>query len=251
MPGSCEQPLVGGRQTLGIVRVGNTVRRPPHARSGYVHQVLCHLETVRFHGAPRALGFDADGREILSYIEGEVPDGSAARFSDARLYTAAALIRRFHDATAGTALADGGEVVCHGDLGDHNTVFQGDTAVGLIDWDDGVAPGSRLCDFAHAVWCFGAVGEDALPVSDQAHVVRLMCTAYGWEDRHAIVDEIADRHRRARDDHASHGRPRAVDVFEDMIRAMGVSMPELKAQLLGLTTKLVEGFGWSRRNTGV
>jgi len=226
-----EQPLVGGRQTPGIVRVGNTVRRPPHARSEYVHEVLRHLETVGFDGAPRVLGFDADGREMLSYIDGEVPDGPSVRFSDERLASAAVLIRRFHDATAGTTLAGGGEVVCHGDLGDHNTVFQGEMAVGLIDWDDGVAPGSRLCDFAHAAWCFAAVGEDALSVPDQARAVEVMCTAYGWEDRHAIIDEIANRHRRARNDHASHGRRKAVKVFEDMIRVMDLAMPDLKARL--------------------
>ncbi len=104
--------------------------------------LLRHLETVGFDGSPRALGFDADGREVLSYIDGEVPDGSAVRLSDARLYSAAALIRRFHDTTAGTALAQRGEVVCHGDHGHHNMVFQGETAVGLIDWDDGVEPGA-------------------------------------------------------------------------------------------------------------
>ena len=229
--GPLEQALVGGRQTPGVVRVGNTVRRPLHARSEYVHQVLCHLEAVGFAGAPRMLGVDADGREVLSYIEGEVPDGSAVRFSNARLQSATALIRRFHDATAGTALAGGGEIVCHGDLGHHNMVFQGETAVGLIDWDDGVAPGSRLSDLAHAVWCFGAVGEDALPVPDQANVVRLMCATYGWEDPHAVIDEIADRLRRARDDHAGHGRQKAVECFEHMIRALDLAAPDLKARL--------------------
>jgi hypothetical protein len=40
-----------------------------------------------------------------------------AWLADARLDSAARLIRGFHDATAGTFLAGDQEVVCHGDLG--------------------------------------------------------------------------------------------------------------------------------------
>src|ERR1700744_5732327 len=128
--------------TRGVVRVGSTVRRPLHDRSSYVQAVLGHLAAVGFHGAPRFLGVDEQGREILTYIEGEVLDGTPTLLPERRLRTAASLLRGFHDATAGTPLAGGGEVVCHGDLGHHNTVFRDERAVGLIDWDDGVGPGS-------------------------------------------------------------------------------------------------------------
>jgi Glycine transporter len=67
-----EQALAGGRQTQGIVRVGQTVRRALHQRSDYVHALLRHLEAVGFDGAPRLLGIDARGREVLSYLPGEV-----------------------------------------------------------------------------------------------------------------------------------------------------------------------------------
>jgi len=46
----------GGRQTIGIVRVGDTVRRPRHARSDLVHALLRHLDAVGFEDAPRLLG---------------------------------------------------------------------------------------------------------------------------------------------------------------------------------------------------
>ena len=42
----------------GWVRVGDSVRRPLHARSEYVHAVLEHLASVGFDGAPRLLGID-------------------------------------------------------------------------------------------------------------------------------------------------------------------------------------------------
>ncbi len=231
LPLDTEQPLTGGRLTHGIVRVGATVRRPRHERYEYVEAVLRHLEARGFRGAPRFLGVDNQGREILTFIEGEVLDGSPEVIPEARLRSAASLIRDFHDATAGTTLASGSEVVCHGDLGQHNTVFRGDEAVALIDWDDGIAPGSRLVDFAHAVWCFAAVGELAVPTSYQAHAIGLMCEAYGWSEPGVVVDEIADRLRRARDEHARSDRPGAVAEFEKMIAAMTAVEPELRAQL--------------------
>ncbi len=63
-------PLSGGNVSLGVVRVGDTVRRPvgPHARS--VHRLLRHLERNGFAQAPRVLGHDEEGREVLSFIPG-------------------------------------------------------------------------------------------------------------------------------------------------------------------------------------
>jgi hypothetical protein len=112
-----EQALAGGRQTQGIVRVGQTVCRALHQRSDYVHALLRHLEAVGFDGAPRLLGIDAQGREVLTYLPGEVIILSPVWLSDARLDSAARPIRRFGDATAGSSLAGDQEVVGHGDLG--------------------------------------------------------------------------------------------------------------------------------------
>jgi Phosphotransferase enzyme family len=220
-----EQTLEGGRQTPGVVRRGRTVRRPLHRNHGYVHAVLRHLESAGFEGAPRVLGVDGAGREVLSFIEGEVPD--EAPLSDARLASAARLIRRFHDATAGSELARGEEVVLHGDLGPHNTVFAGDEAVALIDWDEDVGPGPRLVDLAHAVWCFVDVGESGGPIAEQGRRARLMCDAYGWDDPAAVIGEIAALLKRARDRHAGAGRRRAVEIFEDLMGWMAERQRDL------------------------
>jgi Phosphotransferase enzyme family len=228
-----EVRLEGGRQTAGVVRVGDTVRRPPHRNSRFVRAVLRHLEAVGFTGAPRLLGVDEAGREILSFIDGEVhvaaPGEPEPLLSDAQLASAAGLIRRFHDATAGSALAGGEEVVCHGDLGPHNTVFAGDEAVGLVDWDEDVAPGPRLVDLGHAVWCFADVGESGGPVEEQGRRIHLMCGAYGWDDPGAVVDEIAEMLERARDRHARAGRDRAVRVFEELMGWMAEHREQLRA----------------------
>ena len=103
-----EQAFHGGRQTVGITRIGDTVRRPRHARSDLVHAVLRHLEVAGFDGAPRLLGINEHGREVLTYIDGKTIDSSPVSLSDGRLVSAAQLIRRFHDTTAGTALVQTG-----------------------------------------------------------------------------------------------------------------------------------------------
>ena len=54
-----------------IVRIGGAVHRPAHWWTPAVHELLNYLETVAFPYSPRVLGFDAEGREVLSYIEGE------------------------------------------------------------------------------------------------------------------------------------------------------------------------------------
>ncbi|MGW4802358.1 hypothetical protein ACWEPC_59100, partial [Nonomuraea sp. NPDC004297] len=48
--------LVGGDVTEGVVRVGDTVRRPVGFNAPLVHALLRHLEEVSFAGAPRLLG---------------------------------------------------------------------------------------------------------------------------------------------------------------------------------------------------
>jgi aminoglycoside phosphotransferase (APT) family kinase protein len=225
-----ERLLEGGRQTEGVVRVGGTVRRPLGGRSDYVQVILRHLAAVGFDGAPRLLGIDEQGREVLSYLPGEVIASSPALLSDARLQSAAALMRRFHDATAGTPLAEDGEVVCHGDLGPHNIVFDGERAVGLIDWNE-AAPGPRLIDFAHAVWCCADVAEQEVPLGEQRRKIRLICDGYGWQDARAVIDEIADRFRRARDGHAADGRAKAAAIFDEMVAWMDRNKAALKSGL--------------------
>lgn len=225
-----EQPLGGGRQTPGVVRVGDTVRRPTGPHSPFVHDLLRYLEAVGFTGAPRFRGVDDRGREILTFIAGEVRhDYGAYHPSDAQLADAAILIRRFHDATAGSRLAGGAEIVCHNELGPHNTVFARDTPIAFIDWDD-AAPGSRLRDLANAIWCFADVGEGGGSVGAQAHRVRLLCDAYGWPDPGAIVDEIGADLRRALAKHERAGRREPARIFRDMARWIAAHGGELRAR---------------------
>jgi hypothetical protein len=77
-----EIPLLGGQLTPGIVRVGNTVRRLPKGNVAFVHDLLVVLEDQGFSFAPRFLGMDNRGCEVLSYLEGETWPGSGSGLSD-------------------------------------------------------------------------------------------------------------------------------------------------------------------------
>ena len=68
-----EIPLMGGRVTPGVVRVGNTVRKPATTNSGLVHRLLRHLAERGFDGAPDTLGTDERGRDVFTFIDGDVP----------------------------------------------------------------------------------------------------------------------------------------------------------------------------------
>ena len=77
-----ETALVGGDVNVGenvVVRVGDTVRRPVGPHTAYAHALLRHFERVGFDGAPRVLGLDEQGREVLSYVEGIGGPRAAAR----------------------------------------------------------------------------------------------------------------------------------------------------------------------------
>jgi hypothetical protein len=65
-----DYPLRGGSVNT-VVRAGDTVRRRPGGR--FVHELLGFFERSGWGGAPRFLGLDEQGREILSFVEGYVP----------------------------------------------------------------------------------------------------------------------------------------------------------------------------------
>ncbi len=176
-----------------VVRIGRHVHRPRGPNASFVHALFRQLERVRFAAAPRICGIDDQGREILTYLPGTVPRATdSARWTDDQLHAVATLLRRFHDATAGTPLAADMEVVCHNDAAPWNTVFDGETPVALIDFDD-AAPGPRIRDIAYAVWCWLNLGDDRCSPTDQARRLSLFCDAYGLPERAELIAAILAR----------------------------------------------------------
>lgn len=143
-----EIPLAGGRATPGVVRVVDTVRRPPAANAVLARRLLRHLAEGGFDGVPTWLGTDAQRREVFSFIAGTVPPDLGFHDDDA-LRVAARLIRRFHD--LGRDLAGAGAVICHNDLSPCNFVFRDGLPVAIIDFD-AAASGTRARDLGYAAW---------------------------------------------------------------------------------------------------
>jgi hypothetical protein len=186
-----EVPLTGGRLTAGVVRVAETVRRPIGPHSGFAHRLFEHLEVVGFTAAPRLLGIDDQDREILSFLPGWVPP-NLDQFADESLTAAAQLLRGFHDATAGSPLAEGCEVVCHNDPSPCNYVFRDGLPVALIDFDH-AAPGTRIRDVAYAGWLWTISADNGPLIAEQARRLRLMADAYGLPSAHGLVDSVIAR----------------------------------------------------------
>lgn len=67
-----KEEILPGGNVNEVVRIGNTVHRTTEW-SSFVHDLLRYLDKQGFEGAPKFIGIDHSGREILSYIPGEVP----------------------------------------------------------------------------------------------------------------------------------------------------------------------------------
>ncbi|MGW6208933.1 phosphotransferase family protein [Streptomyces sp. NPDC055089] len=192
-----ELPLPGGRITPGVVRVGDTVRRPPSSSSAFVAALLTHLEGVGFAGAPHYLGTDKSGRDSFSYLPGWVP-AKFQHWSDGQVAAAGRLLRSLHDATAGSSLAGRHPVVCHHDPGPNNCVFVEGRPMAFIDFDT-AAPGNPLEDVGYGIWtwCVSSKAR-AVSVREQAAQVRILADAYGVSDGHrtGLIDAMIERQER-------------------------------------------------------
>ncbi|MGH3146006.1 MAG: aminoglycoside phosphotransferase family protein [Rubrobacter sp.] len=197
MNGPGEEVLSGGYSTP-VVRVEDTVRRTTGPWSPAVHGLLRHLERRGFDGAPRFLGLDDNGREILTFIPGEVGNYPLPphAWSDETLVHAARLLRRYHDATVGYAPPDDAlwqlqapsgprEVICHNDFAPYNLVFDGPRPLAIIDFDT-AGPGPRVWDVSYAVYRFVPLSSEehsrelGLPAPvDTNRRLRTFCDVYG------------------------------------------------------------------------
>ena len=216
MGSGSEERLEGGKLST-VVRIGDTVRRPAGPWTQAVHALLAHLERVGFDAAPRALGLDEQGREILTYLPGQtvgadVPWPDWTR-SEATLRGVGRLLRSYHEAVAGFAQPPGttwrlsdaragaGEIVCHNDVAPYNLVLRDDGSLAIIDWDV-ASPGTPAFDLAFTACAFAPMhaAEECRRLGwrdEPDRVGRLgeLLDAYGLEQRDGFVALMSERLR--------------------------------------------------------
>jgi len=245
-----EERLPGGN-VGGAARVGDTVRRETGPWTPSVHALLRHLDAVGFDFAPRALGIDERGREILTFIDGETV-GDADPWppwwrEDDTLVQAVELLRRFHDAVASfqpqvdarwrfPGAPGPGATIVHGDWAPYNVVWHEGRIVGVIDWDL-ARPGDPREDLAFAAWHWaplhhrGMLGGGELghwEDPERERRLRLLVDTYGLEDRDGFIERVLARMRASVEgiEHAAAAgdegmiRLRALGVTADVRRSM-------------------------------
>lgn len=184
-----------GGNTAPVVQVGDTVRR---VAGPWTPQVAALMAGLRHRGVPYVpehRGLDERGREVVAYVDGEVPiyPMPSWLWDDAVLREVGRALREVHDGTLGLELPRDGwrreavepvEVLTHGDIAPYNCVFVDRRLVALIDWDHAV-PGPRLRDLGAAAYRFVSLTPlghtDGLDLSpqEQWRRVQVLCDAYG------------------------------------------------------------------------
>lgn len=180
--------LSGGRITQGVVRIGDHVHRPQCANASFVHAVLNHLSKNNISFAPRYFGVDGKNREILSYMEGDVPH-NLGEYTVEQCTAAAKIIRTLHDALTGFPGCPEGKTVCHNDLSPCNFAFIDGFPASVIDWD-ACAFGDPLDDLAYAAWMWLDIGNDENDPDDVFQCLIAMLDTYGADSRDDFYDRM-------------------------------------------------------------
>ncbi|HXT93441.1 MAG TPA: phosphotransferase [Trebonia sp.] len=212
---SSDEPVLleGGGRTV-VHRRGNTVVRDSGPWTPAVHALLRHLEEVGFLAAPRVVGsgLDPDGREVLTFIEGEFTqpgpwslDGAAAL---------GGLLRSLHEATRsfrpppdavwfawhGRDLGGPDRVIGHCDVAPWNIVARDGLPVAFIDWET-AGPVDPLVELAQLAWLNAKLYDDIVaqverlpPLAERATQLGAIADSYGLtaRQRAGLMDQLIE-----------------------------------------------------------
>ena len=198
-----------------IIRSQEGVHRPTGWWTPATQALLSYLEEAGYPYSPRILGADKEGREVLTYLDGESGVAGWQKIvSDEGPRRMARFLRTYHDAvrsyapdaSSEWAYASGGvkegQIICHGDFGPWNLVWNGDEPVGLIDWDM-AHPASPEEDVIYALEYAVPFRSDEDAVRwhhfeappDRKHRIKVFLKAYGSAPIENIVDKVAAKQR--------------------------------------------------------
>jgi hypothetical protein len=213
-----------------------------HPWSPAVHDLLRHLESVGFPYSPRVLGVDEQGREILTYLHGASgPDAWARVVDTSGLVAMARLLREYHEAVRGYGDVGPGQVVCHGDFGPWNLVWDGLRPIGILDWDYAWAQ-PPMHDVAYALEFVAPFRDDEECMRwlrypsppDRRRRLALFASAYGLTSTDGLVDEVIAQQRL---------------VLDRTLRLAAEGLePQRTWQAKGLLDANAERIRWSERN---
>ncbi|GIH19896.1 phosphotransferase [Rugosimonospora africana] len=196
-----------------VIRRGDTIRRPAGAWTGTVHALLRHLERVGFTACPTVIGdgIDADGNQVLSYVEGSLVHPHA--WSDESVWRVGRMLRDLHVATASFRPPadarwhpwwmhdDGpGSVITHCDAGPWNIIARDGQPVAFIDWEL-AGPADRLDEIAGTAWWNAQLHDDDVAQRQnlpdppaRARQLRLFLDGYELPraDRSGLVDRLIE-----------------------------------------------------------
>jgi len=209
---SDDERLEGGWQTE-VNRRGDIVLRQSGPQSPTVIALLAHLANEGFEAAPRPVGsgFADDGREQLSFIQGESPHPLA--WSDEAAWMIGRRVAELHRATRtfnperpqwrpwfARSLPGSTPVIGHGDLGPWNIIARGGLPTAFIDWDN-AGPVDAVWELAHVVWLNAQLHDDDVAAlndlpgpAERARHAALILDGYGLSsgDREGFVEKMVE-----------------------------------------------------------
>ena len=238
-----EERLEGGN-IGGAVRVGDTVRRPAGSWTPAVHALLAHLAGKGFTGAPRPRGFDDQGREILTFLEGEAVGSRkpwpAWVHAEDTLDQVARWMRAYHQAVAGFVPPPGavwreggtwspGLIIGHNDAAPYNAAWHQGTLAGFFDWDF-AGPATPEWDLAFAAFSWVPLharhvvaAEGFTDFAARPRRLDRFLRVYGWQATAGDFLDVVEARIRA---HAGGIRGLAASGDEAFGRLLSQGVPD-------------------------
>lgn len=244
-----EERLEGGYAD-GAVRVGDTVRRASGPWTPAVHALLSYLADQGFTGAPRPLGFDERGREVLTFLDGETIGRRKPRpawvHAEDTLVQVARWMRDYHQVAVGfvpppgAVWRDGGTwspglIIAHNDATTHNAAWQHGKLTGFFDWDF-AGPATAEWDLALTAFAwvplhvrYVVAAEGFTDFAARPGRLDLFLRTYGWSASTGEFLEVVQSRMTA---HAGGIRDRAAAGDNTSRRLLSQGVPHAIDQAL-------------------